>query len=203
MESKGFADFRTDWAPWMRCVCGHDKMGHTALGRCFFCNCFLYEREEDMPRPVLSHFIGRKVERTAETKDGHKISLQGDAAIYSSRKLPDGLTGKTLMNVILSSEDTTLVFALSATENGVPIIKDEVKVELNPNKYLIETEEYKPFNPQRAEELQSGAEIAPDDPSPERIFEGPPRGPETGAEPIPEELLGQVASEDDGAGEDE
>jgi len=156
-----------------------------------------------MPRPVLSHFIGRKVERTAETKEGHKISLEGDVAIYSSRKLPDGLTGKTLMNVILSSGDTILLFAESAQEDGRPIIRNEQRVELNPTKYKIETEEFKPFNPQRAVELESGAEILPDDPSPERIFEGPPRGPETGAEPIPEELLGQIDSEEDEAVEDE
>jgi len=155
-----------------------------------------------LARPVLSHFIGRKVEKV---EPGDKIQLEGDANILAedNSDFTDDLVGKILTNVILSSGDTVLLFAMPTVVNGQNTLEDEQRVIVDPLKYQIETEEYKPFNPTRAQELESGAEIAPDDPSPERIFEGPPRGPETGAEPIPEVVGDQTASEDSAAVEEQ
>ena len=114
-----------------------------------------------VPVPSLDHFVGRRVEKLTEAKDYYKIHMEGGVIIYSTRKLPDGLKDKMLVAVTLGETDTVAVF-------------EDIRVELHPTKYLIETPEFKPLNPQMPPELQD----VPEDPSSERITEGPESDPE-------------------------
>src|SRR5262245_890568 len=105
-------------------------------------------------RPQLSHFTGQKVtevENNAHNTYGHAITLESDATIYSSRKVDEKIVGKTLILVAMGEEDTTLHFADLDEHNSI-VPDSEFVVELNPLKYFIETDEFKPFNPQSGEE---------------------------------------------------
>jgi len=115
-----------------------------------------------MSRPQLDYFIGRVVERTSKTKDSHKIYLEHGVVIHSTRQLPDGLKGKKLQTIIYGETDTTLVF-----DGGI-------KVDLHPTNYMLETTDFKPFNPQTPEELEHlRSQETPPDPSEERVNDDP------------------------------
>jgi len=118
-----------------------------------------------MDRPSLDHFIGREVVSTRTTQDSHKIILEGDVVIISTRALPEGLKGKKLTQVILSEDEARAVFF-------------DTTVSLHPTNYMIETPDLKAYHPALPEELERGSEDDVPDPSKDRIFDGPENDPE-------------------------
>jgi hypothetical protein len=143
-----------------------------------------------MARPQLDHFLEREVEKTSETKDGYKIYLEGGVVIHSTRQLPDGLKGQKLTTVLFSEDETTMVF-----DGGS-------RVSLHPTNYMMETDEYKPMHPQTPEELDPSESGVPEDPSAERIKDGP-EAPESDSDETDEAEAAQALREAHDAGEGE
>lgn len=145
-----------------------------------------------MSRPELNHFTGQEVTKVnPKSKNGTQITLVSDASIYGGElpENPDDLVG--LLLTLVTENEQGVMLNFQRFENNVPVADSLITVRLDPTTYLIETKDYDPFNPETPDPDEA-EETLPADPSPERVNEEPPGGPESGSEPLPVDEGGQI-----------
>lgn len=131
-----------------------------------------------MTSPQLDHYIGQTVE-AVETFGGGDwdwgIRLVGHAIVRNEDKrrthAPENIENKTFLNFTLSETGTTMNFG--HYDNQQFQIIDE-SVDLTPTQYSITDqrfEEGEPYYPQRPDVEEQ--EALPEDPSEERVVDGP------------------------------
>ena len=139
-------------------------------------------------RPDLSHYVGRNVKKVVKLKGGGKwrIRLDGDVIIENKdENLPKPeIEGLTLVRVMLSEMDTRLLFGHPDPESQE--VKNQEEVTLNPIKYSITDpqqwggKEIEPqrLDPEEREFVNHLRRTLPQDPSQERVVDGPEEGEE-------------------------
>lgn len=147
-------------------------------------------------KPSLDYYIGRPVEAVETGEEGAwdwAILFPGDVRVHNTdqdkTEIPEDVEGKIFLSTAMGELDTRMMFG--HYEDGEPVI--DTTVELSPLEYTISDERFEggPHYPQRLEEEE---EALPEDPSPDRVAEGP------SDEWVPESEMALDEPESDGEG---
>jgi hypothetical protein len=132
-------------------------------------------------KPNLDYYIGRKVEAITQGDEGDwdwTLRLEGDILISNHDKRrtsppTNEIIGLVFLMAVLQEDLTVMKFGnYEASEDGpVPAYLQDVQV--TPTQYAVADERFEggPHFPQRLDEEEQ--EMLPDDPSPERVVDGP------------------------------